>query len=202
MCLSTMRPCTQIGMIASPVRFPRPCRRRGCSSGVGRDSWGAVVTLVVPGVGVSGGDLHVAQVHAGVEHGGDEGVSQHVRVHARQLHASFLGEVPQPAGGAVPVHPSASAGYQDRSGVPVVDGAVDGTADGGWEGYEHDLVALAVHAEHAVAVFLAEVCDVAAGSLEDPQPEQAEHGDQGEVARVGRASRCGEHSFELQVCQT
>jgi hypothetical protein len=34
-------------------------------------------------VGVSGGDLHVAQVDAGVEHGGDERVPQHVWVHPR-----------------------------------------------------------------------------------------------------------------------
>jgi hypothetical protein len=32
---------------------------------------------------VPGGDLDVAQVDAGVEHGGDEGVPQHVRVHPR-----------------------------------------------------------------------------------------------------------------------
>jgi hypothetical protein len=31
---------------------------------------------------VAGGDLDVAQVDAGVEHGRDEGVAQHVRVRA------------------------------------------------------------------------------------------------------------------------
>ncbi len=31
-------------------------------------------------VGVAGGDLDVAQVHASVEHGGDEGMAEHVRV--------------------------------------------------------------------------------------------------------------------------
>jgi hypothetical protein len=35
-----------------------------------------------------------------------------------------------------------------------------------------------------VAVFLAEVGDVRAGGLEDPQAEQPEHGHQGEVAPV------------------
>jgi hypothetical protein len=46
-----------------------------------------------------------------------------------------------------------------------------------------------------VAVFFAEVGDVAAGGFEDPQSEQAEYGDQGEVdglcawrAVVSRAS--------------
>jgi hypothetical protein len=32
---------------------------------------------------VAGGDLDVAQVDAGVEHGGHEGVAQHVRTHPR-----------------------------------------------------------------------------------------------------------------------
>jgi hypothetical protein len=31
-------------------------------------------------IGVAGGDLDVSQVHASVEHGGDEGVPEHVRV--------------------------------------------------------------------------------------------------------------------------
>jgi hypothetical protein len=48
-----------------------------------------------------------------------------------------------------------------------------------------------------VAVLLAEVGDVRAGGLEDPQAEQAEHGHQREIARVrrlagwvSRASNC------------
>jgi hypothetical protein len=49
----------------------------------------------------------------------------------------------------------------------------------------------------AVAVFFAEVGDVGASGLEDPEAEQLEHGDQGEVAwlddsrtAVSRASNC------------
>jgi hypothetical protein len=41
------------------------------------------------------------------------------------------------------------------------------------------------HAQHPVAVLLAEVGDVRARGLEDPQAQQAEHGHQGEVGRVG-----------------
>ncbi len=52
-----------------------------------------------------------------------------------------------------------------------------------------------------MAVFLAQVADVGGGGFEDPQPEQAEHGDQREVGRVGRGPRRGEHGFELQVGQ-
>jgi hypothetical protein len=46
---------------------------------------------------------------------------------------------------------------------------------------------------------LAEVGDVRAGGLEDPQPQQAEHRHQREVIWVGRlAGRC-QHRLELQV---
>jgi hypothetical protein len=50
-----------------------------------------------------------------------------------------------------------------------------------------------------VAVLLAEVADVSAGGLEDPQAEQAQHGDQGEVVAVGGLAGGGEQGFELQV---
>src|SRR3954453_18762218 len=58
---------------------------------------------------------------------------------------------------------------QDRSGASVVDGPVDGSSYCGWERYEHDLVALTAHPQPSVAMFLTEVCDIAAGGLEDPQ---------------------------------
>jgi hypothetical protein len=44
------------------------------------------------GVGVPRCDLHVAQVDPGVEHGGDKGVPEHVRVHPWQPHACDAGE--------------------------------------------------------------------------------------------------------------
>ena len=40
---------------------------------------GAVVAHGGAWVGVAGGDLHVAEADAGVEHGGDESVAKHVR---------------------------------------------------------------------------------------------------------------------------
>ena len=91
---------------------------------------------------------------------------------------------------------------QDRPGGPVADGAVDGAADRGRQRDEDDLVALAAHAQDAVAVLLAEVVDVGAGGLEDPQPEQAEHGDEREVVAVGRVPGGGEQRLELQVGQS
>lgn len=54
---------------------------------------------------------------------------------------------------------------------------------------------------HPVPVFFAEVGDVSAGCFEDPQPEQAQHGDQGEVVQVAGLAGCGQHRLKLQVCQ-
>ena len=48
-------------------------------------------------------------------------------------------------------------------------------------------------------MFLAQVADVRAGGLEDPQAQQPEHGHKGEVVPVGGLAGCGEQGFELQV---
>lgn len=69
--------------------------------------------------------------------------------------------------------------------VPAGDGTVDGSANGRWQGGQHDLAALAGNAKDPVAVFLAEVADAGVAGFEDPQPEQPEHGHQGEVVDVG-----------------
>ncbi len=94
-------------------------------------------------------------------------------------------EAPKAAGGRVAVHPGASVVEQDRPVVPQAGGPVDGPADGGWQRDLDHLGALAAYAQDPVAVFFAEVSDVRAGGFEDPQAEQAEHGHQGEVVRVG-----------------
>ena len=65
------------------------------------------------------------------------------------------------------------------------DGLVDGPPDGWWQRDEDDLGSLAAYAQDPVTVFFAEVGDVRAGSFEDPQIEQPEHGDQREVAAAG-----------------
>ncbi len=59
--------------------------------------------------------------------------------------------------------------------------------------------ALAAHPQDAVAVFLAEVGDVGAGGLEDPQAQQPEHGHQGEVVIAGRFAGGGQQRLELQM---
>jgi hypothetical protein len=76
--------------------------------------------------------------------------------------AGGLGQVPQPAGGRVAVHPCAVGVEQDRAAVPQAGGPVYGLADGGWQRDLDRFGALAAHAQHPVAVLLAEVGDVRA----------------------------------------
>lgn len=52
-----------------------------------------------------------------------------------------------------------------------------------------------------MAVLFADVFDVAAGCLEDPQTEEPEHRDEREVASVSRVLGGGEQRLELQVGQ-
>ena len=78
----------------------------------------------------------------------------------------------------------------------------DDSADGGWQRDQNDFVTLALHAQDAVTVLLAEVVNVTAGGLEDPETKEAEHRDQGEVTVVAGRLRGGQHRFELQMAQT
>jgi hypothetical protein len=57
------------------------------------------------------------------------------------------------------------------------------------------------HAQDPVAVLLAQVVDVRADRLEDPQSKQAQQAHEREVKGVGRLSGGGEHRLELQVRQ-
>ena len=71
-------------------------------------------------------------------------------------------------------------------------------ADGG-SGTRTTLAALAAHPQDPVAVLFAEVGNIRAGSLEDPQAQRAEHGHEGEVVPVGGLAGCGEQGLELKV---
>jgi hypothetical protein len=141
----------------------------GCRS---RVLAGSIVAHGGARVGVAGGDLDIPEVDAGVEHGGDEGVPEHVRVHAGQLDTGVLGEPAQSSGSAVPIHARAACGQKHRAGAPLVNGALEGAAHSEWKRNEYDLVALAAYPQHSVAVLLAEVLDVAAGGFEDPEPSR------------------------------
>jgi len=122
-----------------------------------------------------------------------------MRVRPGDLDADGFGEVPQAAGGRVPVHPGAPGVQQDRPAVPEAYSPVDGPADRGRQRDQDHLGAFAAHAQDPVAVLLAEVGDVGAGGFEDPQAQQAEHRHKGEVARVRRVPGGGEQGLELQV---
>lgn len=152
-------------------------------------------------MGVPGRDLYITQVDAGVEHGRDEGVPQHVWVHPREPDASLARELTPPPGGGMPVHADAAPVQQRRAGRSVGRCPVNGAADRGWQRNEEDSAALAAHAQEAVPVFLAQVVDVCADGLEDPQPEKAEQAHKREVVRVARLPCGGEHGLELQVRQ-
>jgi len=52
-----------------------------------------------------------------------------------------------------------------------------------------------------VPVLLAQVANVRTGGFEDPQAQQAEHGNQREVTGVGGLAGRSEQGFELQVCE-
>jgi hypothetical protein len=131
---------------------------------------------------MTGGDLHVAQLGASVEHGRDVRMTGHMRMCPGHLDAGGFGEPVQAAGGRVAVHPGAAGVQQDRPAVPEADRPVDGPGDRWRQRDQDDLGALAAHAQDPVAVFLAEVGDAGAGGFEDPQAEQPEHGHQREVA--------------------
>jgi len=81
---------------------------------------------------VAGGDLHVAEADARVEHGRHEGVPEHVGVHPGHPNPSRAGEELQPAGRRVPVHPHAIGVAQDRPVVSAVDGLIDSPGYRGW----------------------------------------------------------------------
>jgi len=70
------------------------------------------------------------------------------------------------------VHSCAAPVEQDRPGAALADRVIQGSADGRWQWDEHGLVALAVHPQDAVAVFLAEVGDVRAGASKIRKPRR------------------------------
>jgi hypothetical protein len=101
----------------------------------------------------------------------------------------------------VAVHPGVAAVEQDRPSGAAAGSPVDGATDRGWQRDEDDLGAFATHAQYPVAVLFAQVGDVRAGGLEDPQAEQAEQGHEREVAGVGGLAGCGEQGLELQMSE-
>jgi hypothetical protein len=98
--------------------------------------------------------------------------------------ASGVSQAPQAAGGGVAVHPGAATVEQDRPASAGAYRLVDGPPYRGRQRDQGDLGTFAAHPQHPVAVLFAEVGDVRASSLEDPQAGQAGHGHQREMARA------------------
>ncbi|MGD0066672.1 MAG: hypothetical protein ABSB76_24895 [Streptosporangiaceae bacterium] len=95
--------------------------------------------------------------------------AQHVRVCPGCPDAGGSGEPPQAPGCRVAVHPGVAVVEQDRAAGAGSYCLVDGAPDGGRQRDQDDLGAFAAHAQHPMAVFLAEVGDVRGSRLEDPQ---------------------------------
>jgi hypothetical protein len=72
----------------------------------------------------------------------------------------------------VPIHPSTERVAQDRPVLAVLDGVLDRPSDRRRQRDQDRLVALAADPQNPVAVLLAEIAEVRAAGLEDPQPEQ------------------------------
>jgi hypothetical protein len=124
------------------VRCRRPCRRPGRAAGGG----GGFVRARPGRMVVRGSACRAATWTSGRSTPAPgmvvtKGVAEHVRVCPGRLHASFLREVPQAAGGCVPVHPGSAAAEQDRAAHPARDRAVDGPAGRGRQRDRDDLAA-------------------------------------------------------------
>ena len=104
---------------------------------------------------MSSRDLGVAQVDAGVEHRGHEGVPEHVRMHPGDPHTGGLLQAVQAQSCRVPAHAAAVPVEQDRSDVTAADGPV-GRSSHGWRHRDQDdLVPFADDAHDPVSVLLA-----------------------------------------------
>jgi hypothetical protein len=128
-------------------------------------------------------------------------VAQHVRVHPRHPDPGRFGQVLQATGRRVPVHPPTEGVAQDRPSVAPADGLVKRSRHCWWQRDQNDFAPLAAHLQDAVAVFLAQIADGGAAGFEDPQPEQAQHGDQREIVRIVGQPGGGDQRLELQVPQ-
>ena len=77
-----------------------------------------------------------------------------------------------------------AAGADGRTARADSSGPFESPACCGRQRDQNDLGALAAHAQHPVAMFLAEVTDVGVSGFEDPQAEQPKHGRQRKVIKV------------------
>ena len=161
----------------------------GSGGHVGGENVVGVAVEVLPGpvargraeIGVPGGDLDIAQVNPGIQHGCHGRCGRVIRTPACQARwrrrrvatcrsirvsrlLSRIGPLARPAMARSMARPAAGQRHQD------------------------DLGALAAHARDAVAVFLARVGDAGARGFEGPQAQWPEHGHQREVVFIRRGT--------------
>jgi hypothetical protein len=154
-------------------------RRAGgeCGDDVGGVAVQRLAATVIPHrgtwVGVTGGFLHVAQRHTGVEGGGDEGVAQRVRPDWFADPGPASDPAHDPPGG-VPIEPFAVGAEEDRTVHTFADCQVDSTGDAWRERHRHQLAALAQHRQRAMPTLETERLDVGTDRFGNAQPVQGE----------------------------
>ena len=137
-------------------------------------------------IGVSSGQLHIAQWNTSVERRHDEPSAQHVRVDVTEPGA--LTDRLHPAMCGAPIEPLPISTDQDRALVPLADYEIDraGSARNKWD--HRRLVALAGDTQRSMSALEAEVLDVRGAGLGDAQSiETQQHGEccVGAVALLG-----------------
>jgi hypothetical protein len=121
--------------------------------------------------------LNVAQRDAGVEGSGDERVPERVRADVLTDTGTARDLADDPPG-AVPVQPPPVSGEEEGTVAPFPGGQVDRSGGAGCERDSDDLAALAGDRQGPVPALQAQVLDVSANGLGDPQPVQREQRDQ------------------------
>ena len=128
------------------------------------------------------GLLHVPQWHPGIQGGDDEGVSGRVARDGLADPGAAGGLADDPPG-TVPVQPPPVRGQEHWPAGPFARGQVDRAGGTERERDGDDLAALAGDRQGPVPAFDAQVLDVSAGGLRDPQPVQREQRDQRVLGR-------------------
>jgi hypothetical protein len=125
----------------SSVRYRRPCRRPGCSSGGGR---GCVGPFLVDRIVVRGSAWRAAIWTSRRSTPASKlvvtNVTEHVRVCLGHMYAGLIRDVPQAAGRRVTVHPRAAAIEQDRPAGTDSSSPVDSPPYCGRQWDQYDLL--------------------------------------------------------------
>ena len=144
------------------------------------DIGGVAVEVLAPSVidgrgsrvGVTGGELNVAERYAGVERGHDEPGAQHVRVD--QTEPGTFADGANPTVGGAPVQTLPILASQDRTLVTFAHHEIDGARGSRDERNGGGLVALAQDRQRAMPALEGEVLNVRSARFGDSEPVQAE----------------------------